>query len=71
MTAPQRLFGGVEAGGTKFVCVVGTGPEDIRGEARFPTAGPAETLGEVLRFFGDQQARHGPQPALGVEVTKP
>jgi fructokinase len=35
------LFGGVEAGGTKFVCVVGSGPDDIRGETRFPTTMPA------------------------------
>ena len=39
-----QLFGGVEAGGTKFVCAVGTGPDDIRAEARFPTTTPAETL---------------------------
>lgn len=60
------LFGGVEAGGTKFVCVVGTGPGDIRAEARFPTEGPAETLGAVLRFLRDEQSRLGPLAAVGV-----
>ena len=60
------LFGGVEAGGTKFVCVVGSGPDDIRGEARFPTTSPAKTLGEVLQFFREQQAKHGPLAAIGV-----
>jgi fructokinase len=46
------MLGGIEAGGTKFVCVVGTGPDDIRHEARFPTTTPPETLGKVVSFFG-------------------
>ena len=24
------MYGGIEAGGTKFVCVAGVGPDDIR-----------------------------------------
>ncbi|MDH5295416.1 MAG: fructokinase, partial [Acidimicrobiia bacterium] len=28
------LLGGIEAGGTKFVAVVGTGPDDIRHRLR-------------------------------------
>ena len=31
------LAGGIEAGGTKFVCAVGTGPNDLRATARFDT----------------------------------
>lgn len=60
------LFGGIEAGGTKFACVVGTGPDDIRAEARVPTTSPADTLGEVLRFFRAQQAALGPLDAIGI-----
>lgn len=45
------LFGGVEAGGTKFVCAVGTGPEDLRDEIRFPTTTPQETLERTIHFF--------------------
>ena len=33
------LVGAIEAGGTKFVCAVGTCPEDIN-EVRFPTTTP-------------------------------
>lgn len=47
----ESLFGGIEGGGTKFVCAVGTGPDDIRAETRFPTTTPAETLGRAIEFF--------------------
>ena len=45
------MLGGIEAGGTKFVCVVGTGPEDIAAETRFPTGAPAETLAQAIDFY--------------------
>jgi len=38
------MYGGVEAGGTKFVCVIGTGPDDIIDTARLEVTGPAETI---------------------------
>ena len=40
----SAFVGGIEAGGTKFVCGVGTGPDDIRSEERFPTTTPEETI---------------------------
>lgn len=45
------VYGGIEAGGTKFVCCIGTGPDDIRAEERFPTTTPEETLGRSVAFF--------------------
>jgi fructokinase len=45
------LYGGVEAGGTKFVCIVAGGPGDIREEVRFPTTTPEETLSRTINFF--------------------
>ena len=60
------LLGGIEAGGTKFVCVVGTGPDDIRAEQRVPTTSPEDTLAAALHFFQAQQAAHGPLDALGI-----
>ena len=35
------MLGGIEAGGTKFVCVVGSGPDGVVAEDRFPTGEPA------------------------------
>lgn len=45
-----RLYGGIEAGGTKFVCAVGSGPDDIEAEVQFPTTEPQETIGRVVEF---------------------
>jgi fructokinase len=50
------LFGGIEAGGTKFVCAVGTGPDDLRNEVRFSTTTPAETIGRAIDYFKEQAA---------------
>lgn len=60
------LYGGVEAGGTKFVCAVGTAPDDLRAETRLPTTGPEETLGRTVGFFQEAIGRHGPLSALGI-----
>lgn len=56
----------MEGGGTKFVCAVGTGPDDIRDEIRFPTTSPDETLGRAVEFF----RRHRPA-ALGIASFGP
>ncbi len=48
----KSMFGGIEAGGTKFICGVGTGPEDLR-TAQFPTSSPEMTLTSVIQFFRD------------------
>ncbi len=47
-------YGGVEAGGTKFICAVGTGFGEILAETRFPTTTPNETLEKVIQFFKEQ-----------------
>lgn len=49
------MLGGIEAGGTKFVCGVGTGPNDLK-TATFRTTAPEETIPEVIEFFQKQGA---------------
>jgi fructokinase len=46
-------YGGIEAGGTKFVCAVGTAPDDVR-ETRFPTTTPDESINRAIAFFREQ-----------------
>lgn len=65
------LIGGIEAGGTKFVCSVGSGPDDLRPEVRFPTTTPAETLGRTLAYFRERTAEEGPLAAIGVASFGP
>jgi fructokinase len=45
------MYGGVEAGGTKFVCVIGRGPEEIVSTTRIDVTNPTATIGAVLAFF--------------------
>jgi fructokinase len=58
----MTLYGGIEAGGTKFICALGTGPDDIRAETRFPTTSPEETFGRAIDFF----EAHDQVAAIGV-----
>jgi fructokinase len=46
-----QMFGGVEAGGTKFVCVIGMRPGEIVETLRLEATSPAETLGAAIDFF--------------------
>lgn len=66
----MALYGGIEAGGTKFVCAVAGGPDDYRDEIRFPTTTPEETLAQAIDFF---QAHHRREPlqAIGVACFGP
>lgn len=66
----MTLYAGVEAGGTKFVCAVASGPQQILAETRFPTTDPGETLRSTLDFF-QKYAREGPLGGLGVASFGP
>jgi fructokinase len=66
----MTLYGGIEAGGTKFVCAIASGPGDIRAEARFPTTTPDETIGRAIAFFQEQADEH-PIAALGIAAFGP
>ena len=65
------LLGGIEGGGTKFVCAIGTGPGDVRAEARFPTTTPEDTIPRAMAFFREQQRIHGPLAAVGIASFGP
>lgn len=47
------VFGGIEAGGTKFVCGIGTCPDDLK-VISFPTESPAVTVGKAIQFFREE-----------------
>ncbi len=49
----MNVFGGIEAGGTKFVCGIGTGPEDLL-TTQFPTTSPEATIEAAVNWFREQ-----------------
>jgi fructokinase len=54
---PEPLLGAIEAGGTKFVCAIGTPSGSIVDEARIPTRSPKETMDDAIAFFVDHGAK--------------
>jgi fructokinase len=71
--AAEILVGGMEAGGTKFVCAIGGGPgHRLKAKAVFPTGRtPDETLLAALRWFHAQQAVYGRLHAIGIASFGP
>jgi fructokinase len=65
MTPGIKLVGGIEAGGTKFVCAIAGGPLDIRAQTRIETTTPDETLAGVIDFFKAQMVKM-PVEAIGI-----
>lgn len=61
----KPIYGGIEAGGTKFVCMVASGPDEIIAETRFPTTQPGETIQKTVDFFAPY-ARDGRLQAIGI-----
>lgn len=65
-TRDDVLVGAIEAGGTKFVCAVGSGPHDIS-RAAFPTGdAPARVLSDVTSWLAEQQRARGALRAIGI-----
>ena len=58
----MSLYGGIEAGGSKWECAVGTGPDDVRDAETIPTTTPSETIGRAVAFF----ERQDPIDAIGI-----
>src|SRR5208337_3768689 len=47
----MAIYGGVEAGGTKFSCIIGSDPDHVLNESTIRTTTPEETLLQVIEFF--------------------
>lgn len=56
------LFGGIEAGGTKFVCGIGTGNGDLISRVEIPTESPSKTMPKIVAFF----ERHSNIRGIGI-----
>ncbi len=69
-TKQNELIGAIEAGGTKFICLIGTGPNHIVAETRISTTDPNETLGKVKEFFR-RSISSDPLKAIGIAAFGP
>lgn len=47
----SKLYGSLEAGGTKFICAVGNEAYQVVEKVQFPTTTPTETIEKVISFF--------------------
>lgn len=72
-SAPPPLLGGIEAGGTKFLCTVTHGYEHgFLAKARFDTGSdPAALLKQVVDWFLSAQQQFGRIAAIGVASFGP
>ena len=60
-------YGGIEAGGTKWVCAIADQPGRLDKTEIFPTTDPAETVSRATRFFTE----NGPVDVIGVGAFGP
>ena len=65
------LLAGVELGGTKCVCILGTGPDDIRARVTVPTLDPDTTLDSIAAVIQKWREAAGSPVALGVASFGP
>lgn len=64
-------LGGIEAGGTKFVCLLATEAGDVIEETRFPTTTPDQAIPRAIAFFARFIASGGTLDAIGIASFGP
>ncbi len=65
----DKVYGGIETGGTKFVCAIGTTPDDLI-KTQFATLGPDESIEKAIDFF-KSNSRQRPLTAIGIASFGP
>jgi fructokinase len=72
MSGSRPLLYGVELGGTKCVCLIGTGPQDILARMTYPTsADPSATLEPIAGVLRSWKETYGPIAAIGLASFGP
>lgn len=64
------VYGGIETGGTNVRCIIGSGPDDVVAERRFPTTTPEATIENMVAFFKENATAH-PVESIGVAAFGP
>lgn len=63
----SALYAGIELGGTKTICCVGSSKDNILAKCRVPTTTPEETLREISGFIHE----HGDMQGIGIGAFGP
>jgi fructokinase len=71
MSPATKLLAGVELGGTKCVCILGTGPDDVRAVERLPTGEREETLRQIEAVLERWRHQFGAPRSLGIASFGP
>jgi fructokinase len=72
MSVAAPLLAGVELGGTKCICLIGTAHDDIREQVSIPTGSDSDVaLGRIEETLRGWQRRHGKIAALGIASFGP
>lgn len=72
MTGVGPLLGGIELGGTKCICLLGTGPGDIRFQSAIPTGNdPETTLTRIEHILRGAVSTCGEFRSLGIASFGP
>ncbi len=71
MSPQAKLLAGVELGGTKCVCILGSGPDDVRAIERLPTGERDATLKQVEAVLERWRTQFGAPRALGIASFGP
>jgi fructokinase len=65
------LYGGIEAGGTKFVCGVGKRSGKVIDSVVFPTSEPEATVEQIITYFKDLQKEKHNLEGIGLASFGP
>jgi fructokinase len=71
MIGSKPLLCGVELGGTKCVCILGTGSDDVHGHVIVPTGAPSATLTAINSVLDSWQNSCGAPAAIGIASFGP
>ena len=66
----ERLYGGIEAGGTKFICALTSEPPRLEHQVTFSTTDPSSTL-EQVRLFFEPFIQQGMVASIGLAAFGP
>jgi fructokinase len=65
------MYAAIEAGGTKFICGYGSGPEALEVSAEIRTRTPKETMADVRAFFAGRKVKRAGIACFGpLEIAK-